>query len=247
MAARAGSPIRAATSERALTVIMSVYIDDSLDNYGRITVDTNGAMCVRDRDLKGQTVHLYVQDILVKGQGRLQIGSKDAPIGSSNRANNVRIMFKGEAPKTPHDASHSMNDDQPCPDPNFKKGLQLCKDGVLQLFGSTGAVPENSQRAGGGKVSWTYLSQPAGDPCRYGPNSGAGSPVTNEGCSVWPGGRTREFRPDLRSPLWSMLRRSPKGLFASPVLRGRCPEGAEGESLSPAASSFRSNLIFDFL
>ena len=79
----------------------SVYIDDSLDNYGRITVDTNGAMCVRDRDLKGQTVHLYVQDILVKGQGRLQIGSKDAPIGSSNRANNVRIMFKGEAPNDP--------------------------------------------------------------------------------------------------------------------------------------------------
>jgi hypothetical protein len=166
----------------------SVYIDDSLDNYGRITVDANGAMCVRDRDLKGQTVHLYVQDILVKGQGRLQIGSKDAPIGSNNRANNVRIMFKGEAPNAPHDA-HSMNDDQPCPDPNFKKGLQLCKDGVLQLFGSTGAAPENSQRAGGGKVSWTYLSQPAGDPCRFGPNSGAGSPVTNEGCSVWPGGR----------------------------------------------------------
>ena len=83
-----------------------------------------------------------------------------------------------------------MNDDQPCPDPNFKKGLQLCKDGVLQLFGSTGAAPENSQRAGGGKVSWTYLSQPAGDPCRFGPNSGAGSPVTNEDCSVWPGGRT---------------------------------------------------------
>ena len=34
----------------------SVYIDNSLDNYGRITVDANGAMCVRDRDLKGQTV-----------------------------------------------------------------------------------------------------------------------------------------------------------------------------------------------
>jgi Ubiquitin-activating enzyme E1 FCCH domain len=165
----------------------SVYIDDSLDDYGRITVDTNGAMCVRDADLKGQTIHLYVRDIMVKGM--LQIGSKDAPIGRSNPANNVRVMFQGEAPKTPHDAAHSMQDDPPCLD-SFQKGLQLCGGGVLRLFGNTGAPPADSQRVGAGKVSWTYLSQPAGDPCRFGPDSGAGGPVTNEGCSVWPGGRT---------------------------------------------------------
>ena len=165
----------------------SVYIDDSWDSYGRITIDPTGEMCVRDADLKGQTVHLYVRDIMVKGS--LQIGSKDAPIGRSNPANNVRIMFQGERPKTAHAAAHAMQDDPPCVD-SFQKGLQLCGGGVLRLFGNNGAPPADSPRQGAGKVSWTYLSQPAGDPCRFGPNSGAGSPVTNEGCSIWPGGRT---------------------------------------------------------
>lgn len=165
----------------------SVYIDDSLDSYGRITIDPTGEMCVRDADLNGRTVHLYVRDIMVKGS--LQIGSKDAPIGRSNPANNVRIMFQGERPKTAHAAAHSMQDDPPCVD-SFQKGLQLCGGGVLRLFGNTGAPPPDSPRQGAGKVSWTYLSQPAGDPCRFGPDSGAGSPVTNEGCSIWPGGRT---------------------------------------------------------
>src|SRR6266508_2808909 len=100
----------------------SVYIDDSLDTYGRITINKNGEMCVRDSDLKGQTVHLYVRDILVNGA--LQIGRKDEAIGAGNPASNVRIMFKGEAPKTAHNVAHSMKDDQPCPDPNFQKGLQ---------------------------------------------------------------------------------------------------------------------------
>ena len=180
----------------------SVYIDDSMDTYGRITINKNGEMCVRDSDLKGQTVHLYVRDILIKG-GALQIGKKGEPIGG-NPDNNVRIMFKGEAPKTAHAVAHSMKDDQPCPDPNFQKGLQLCENGVLRLFGKTGAPDADSQRAGGGKVSWTYLSQPAGDPCRYGPDSGTGSPVTNEGCSVWPGGRTLNLaeRVDWRVGDW---------------------------------------------
>jgi hypothetical protein len=166
----------------------SVYIDKPENDYGRITIEAGGEMCVRDADLNGQTILLYVKDILVKGA--LQVGSKEAPIGRSNRANNVRISFNGEAPKTAHDAAHSMKDDQPCPDPGFQKGLQLCQGGVLRLFGDTGTPPADSERQGAGKVSWTHLSQPAGDPCRFGPDSGAGSPVTNEGCSVWPGGRT---------------------------------------------------------
>src|ERR1044072_5425282 len=165
-----------------------VSIDSSMDDYGHITVDTNGAMCVRDADLKGHTVNLYVKEITVKGT--LEIGTKDAPIGRSDRANNVRIMFGGERPKTVHDAAHAMTADQPCPDPNFQKGLQLCQGGILRLFGDTGAAPPDSDRQGAGKVSWTHLSQPAGEPCRLGSDSGTGSPVTNEGCSVWPGGRT---------------------------------------------------------
>ena len=69
-----------------------------------------------------------------------------------------------------------MNMDQPCPDPGFQKGLQVCQGGVLRLFGSKGAPPTGSARAADGKVSWTYPRKPAG-PCQFGPNSGAGSPV----------------------------------------------------------------------
>jgi hypothetical protein len=170
----------------------SVYIDQSLD-LGRLTIDTGGELCVRDADManvQGRSLRLRVSDITVKGA--LQIGSKDAPIGRGNPANHVYIGFRGEAPATAHDAAHaSMQADQPCPDPDFRKGLQLCQGGVLRLFGDRGAAAADSERHdSAGKVSWSYLSQPAGDPCRFGPDSGAGSPVTNEGCSVWPGGRT---------------------------------------------------------
>ena len=60
-------------------------------------------------------------------------------------------MFQGERPKTVHDAAHAMTADQPCPDPNFQKGLQLCQGGILRLFGDTGAAPPDSDRAGRGQ------------------------------------------------------------------------------------------------
>ena len=174
----------------------SVYVDDDL-TFGKIRIQSGGELCVRDADLKnvrGQSLRLYVSEISV--YGTLQIGSKDAPIGRSDPANHVYIGFKGERPKTVHDAAHgAMVGGDKCTDddndPNkLKKGLEVCAGGVLRLFGDRGAPAAGSARHDASKVSWTHLSQPAGDPCRFGPNSGAGSPVTNEGCSVWPGGRT---------------------------------------------------------
>jgi hypothetical protein len=180
----------------------SVYVDKSMD-LSRITIETGGEMCVRDADMANvpaRSLQLRVYDITVKGA--LQIGSKDAPIGRSNPANKIEIDFRTD-PKHPppahdaaHDALHATQADPPCVDPRsptapiFRKGLQVCQGGVLRLFGDKGAPAAASDRLGAGKVSWTHLSQPAGDPCRFGPDSGAGSPVTNEGCSVWPGGRT---------------------------------------------------------
>jgi len=170
----------------------SVYVDDSLD-FGKVKIQAGGELCVRDTDLKnakGQSLRLRVREISV--YGALQIGSKDAPIGRSDPANHVYIGFRGERPATVLDPTHGgdkcTDDDK---DPNkLIKGLELCAGGVLRLFGDRGAPAAGSARKDAAKVSWTHLSQPAGDPCRFGPNSGAGSPVTNEGCSVWPGGRT---------------------------------------------------------
>src|SRR5262249_32614824 len=74
----------------------SAYIDEYITRR-RITINAGGELCVRDADLKGQTVRLYVNDITVLSGGALQIGSKDAPIGRSNPANHAAIHFGGRA------------------------------------------------------------------------------------------------------------------------------------------------------
>ena len=164
-----------------------VLVDGGRDffRFRQITVAKNGALCVRDSELAGTHLVVEVGEIIV--HGTLEIGSKAAPIGSSNPANKVTIKFTGIAliPKVEEVA-------QACPDPEFRRGLQLCEGGVLRLFGNKGAPAENSRRLDDtGKVSWTYLSEPAGDPCRFGPNSGAGSPVRIENCAgIGIGGKT---------------------------------------------------------
>jgi hypothetical protein len=160
---------------------LAVYVDQSL-RFRKITVGTNGALCVRDSDLNnvpGQSLALEAEQIVVNGT--FQVGSQQAAIGSGNPANHVIIRFTGAAPAQVQDGA--MNMDQPCPDPAFQKGLQLCQGGVLRMFGNKGAPAAGSQRNAAGKVSWTYLSEPTGDPCRFGPDSGAGSPVTKATCA----------------------------------------------------------------
>ena len=164
-----------------------VLVDGGRDffRFRQITVAKNGALCVRNSELAGTHLVVEVGEIIV--HGTLEIGSKAAPIGSSNPANKVTIKFTGIAliPKVEEVV-------QACPDPEFRRGLQLCEGGVLRLFGNKGAPAENSRRLDDtGKVSWTYLSEPAGDPCRFGPNSGAGSPVKIENCAgIGIGGKT---------------------------------------------------------
>jgi hypothetical protein len=171
---------------------LAVYVDQSI-RFRKITVGANGALCVRDSDLNnvpGRSLTLEAEQIVVNGM--FQVGSKDAAIGRGNPANHVIVRFIGDAPAKVEDGA--MNMDVPCPDPNFRKGLQLCQDGVLRMFGNKGAPDAGSARSAAGKVSWTYLSEPAGDPCRFGSDSGAGSPITKENC-VWNriGGKTIEL------------------------------------------------------
>src|SRR5262249_21265549 len=123
----------------------SAYIDEYI-TLNRIKITQGGELCVRDADLKGRTVRLYVRDITVDNGGALQIGSKDAPIGRSNPANHAAIHFTGREDDGPTKdaAAHVMQADEPCPDPAqkdpaFQKGLQICPGGVLRLFGNTGA------------------------------------------------------------------------------------------------------------
>ena len=92
-------------------------------------------------------------------------------------------MFQGERPKTAHDAA---NDDaspiQPLPIPPSRKACSSA-GGALRLFGNTGAPAAGSKREAARQGKLDLSSKPAGDPCRFGPKSGAGSPVTNESCS----------------------------------------------------------------
>ena len=155
-----------------------VFVDQSL-SFRTITVAANGALCVRDTDLMtvpGGSVNLEAAQIVVNGT--LQIGSPESAIGSGGRpANHVNIRFTGRVPEV-DDSKVIPNMNAPCPDPTFQKGLQVCKGGVLRLFGARGApAPGSQRRDASGKVSWTYLSQPAGDPCQFGRNSGVGSTV----------------------------------------------------------------------
>ncbi len=176
-----------------------VFADQSLE-FRTITVGAGGALCVRDADvtsLPGGSLDLAAERIVV--DGTFQVGSADSAIGSGRPANHVRIRFTGAVPEV-DDSKVVPNMNAPCPDADFRKGLQVCKGGVLRLFGARGAAAAGSQRRdASGKVSWTYLSQPAGDPCRFGRNSGAGSPIggsaniltltipaTMRGSSIWP-------------------------------------------------------------
>jgi hypothetical protein len=156
-----------------------VYADKP-QSFGTITVAPTGLLCVRDKDLSGNGLTIRAKQIVV--HGTLEIGSAAEPIGAANPASHVEIHFTGLVPEV-DDSKTPVRMDAPCPDPDFRKGLQVCPQGTLRLFGAEGAVAAGSARHdAAGHVSWTYLSQSAGDPCRFGPKSGLGSVVTAETC-----------------------------------------------------------------
>lgn len=100
-----------------------VVVDKSLA-FSKITVDPSGELCVRDRDLTGQTLLLSADQIIVRGT--LQIGSKESPIGGSNPANHVRITFTGKAPEI-DDSQAPLKMQQPCPTPISRRGCNCAR------------------------------------------------------------------------------------------------------------------------
>jgi len=151
-----------------------VYADKSFIGAGafrKITIQSGGALCVRDSDVAQQpNKELTIQASTISVQGTLEVGNSAKPIGTASATNHVTFIFTG--PK-----AGALSQGQ-CADKDFYKGIEVCNGGTLRLFGKKGipALPNTSP-------SWTYLSQPAGDPAKYGATSQnqptkIGSPVT---------------------------------------------------------------------
>jgi G8 domain len=127
-----------------------VYLDKSSRRFRRITINADGALCVRDADvasMPGRSLELAAGEIIVNGT--FEVGSAVAAIGSSNPANHVEVVFSSGADKTPDD----NRDVNKCSDTKFRKGLQLCEGGVLRLFGQKGAPADGKARLEPGQGS----------------------------------------------------------------------------------------------
>ena len=140
-----------------------VYVDQSYTGanaLGTITILPGGELTVLDTTLAIETAAIIVQ-------GELDVGTATCLIGTLNPDNQVTITFTGTRPAITPSVGHAHTDD--C-DP-FAKGIQVRSGGKLNLYGAKGVPPSG--------VSWTHLSEPAG-PAKYGPASGAGSPVMTD-------------------------------------------------------------------
>ena len=141
-----------------------VVVDKSLA-FSKITVDPSGELCVRDRDLTGQTLLLSADQIIVRGT--LQIGSKERPIGGDRPANHVTIRFTGAVPKSTTARSFRKCSAMSRPQfPEGAAGLPGRRPAAVRRPGRCGARFQRSDSSG--KTSWTYLSQPAGRPLQFG-------------------------------------------------------------------------------
>ena len=152
----------------------AAFVDKSF-TLNTIKIRSGGALCIRDSDLNSGSLQINVGAIV--DQGTFAIGSSAAPIGTQSINSTVTVTFTGNRPS---DAGLIPKD---CPAPNFNKGIEVCKGAILRLFGLKGAPPASSSRTGGTptRTSWTYLSQPAGDPLRFGSAGTVGhvaAPVT---------------------------------------------------------------------
>ncbi|HKV55621.1 MAG TPA: hypothetical protein VJN94_13380, partial [Candidatus Binataceae bacterium] len=155
----------------------TVYVDKAFiaDNaFGTITIKVGGALCVRDSDVTAMPAsELAFQAGAIEVLGTFAIGSSTTPIGTTKPADHVTMTFLGRPARTQlirdrrlrlHPLSLSRAQkmaEGPCPDSQFSKGIEVCKGGTLQLFGAKGVPGTN-------RVSWTYLSKPAGDPAKFG-------------------------------------------------------------------------------
>ena len=158
----------------------NVFVDKSFSSksgnaLGVIKIEPTGALCVRDSDLNG---NLQIDTAAIVDEGTFAAGSSSSPIGTQNVNNTVTINFTGNRP------ANAGPIPKECPAPNFNKGIEVCGKATLRLFGAEGVPSSGSARTDGTHTSWTYLSQAAGDPLRFGSAQKVVAPVTEPDAST---------------------------------------------------------------
>jgi len=140
------------------------YVDQSFVNLGDITIEKGATLSFPNSgNLSLQTTNIFIN-------GTLQVGNSSCPIGSGtgNSGNTVTIQLTGVRPDKLPVVPDCKNRDGEAS--RFDKGILVCQDGTLNMYGAKG-VPPNG-------VNWTTLLKPAGDPTLYGAGKGLGAPVT---------------------------------------------------------------------
>ncbi|MGC1342753.1 MAG: G8 domain-containing protein [Candidatus Binataceae bacterium] len=144
--------------------------DSAQLTLGNVVINTGGTLQISDEVASTTKVILVTTGIDVKG-GSMLIGSAACPIGTIKPTDNVTLRFVGNKPTTCGAFNQPTNT---CA--GWVKGIQVepataggALGGTLRMYGNRGVVPN-------GGVSWTTLSQPAGDPLKFSKANGVFAP-----------------------------------------------------------------------
>jgi hypothetical protein len=119
-----------------------VYVDQSVTNVGKITINAGSSLTVFDRTAQ---LPINLQTSGIEVFGTFQIGDPACPIGTINPATQVTVTFKGNKPSCAGKGTCAGSE----------KGIEVAATGSLRLYGSKGVVANKG-------VSWTYLANAAG-------------------------------------------------------------------------------------
>ncbi|HTT76075.1 MAG TPA: G8 domain-containing protein, partial [Candidatus Binataceae bacterium] len=118
----------------------AVYVDKSA-TLGKITIQSKSALCIRDSDVGGSNLVLTTTGII--DQGTFAIGSKATPIGTGSINGTVTVNFTGSRDVGAGGPAET------CPDPNFRKGIEVCGGATLRLYGVKGVPLGGALRTDG--------------------------------------------------------------------------------------------------
>ena len=143
-------------------VTEKVCVDKSC-GVGPLAIKPGGELFFPNR-----RVNLKLPKISVEGV--MRVGTAAAPIDvpeGPGEPDAVQIIFTGQRPQNP--VAEAAN--EPCPSRSFNKGIEVCANGTVEMFGRKG-VPIDATH-----FSWTVLSQPAGDPKKFSKDNDVLRPV----------------------------------------------------------------------
>ncbi len=173
-----------------------VFEKDSADmTFGRITIDTGGTLAITDKIAFEGGVHATTTGIDVKG-GSLLVGSKDCPIGTLKPEDTVILRFAGNKPT---DCGAFDLSTPSCA--GYIKGIQVepatpgGTGGTLAMYGLRGVESHSG-------VSWTYLSQPAGNAIKFSKANGVLAPPPRDKNVIYTAARVDQGPAAWRSNDW---------------------------------------------